>query len=840
MGEAPSGLKDVFELCRGFERAFSNIVNDSPSASKIKAAFFSEKGLAGAIQRLPLEAVFELDSVKRLCKTADGYQPHMVSPERGLRLMASKALDQVDPAVQRCVADVYGMLVGAGREAAAAAGEHTEAAMAGKVPLNAPEFRNVIMPAVIRALDEWRDEALRMARMMVDMERSYITAGFFRYTMYRRYERSVQQATLAAALAKRGPGGVPGGGPGGFAPGGQQQQLPPGAGGPGAAGAPGAAAAGPGAGGGGMSSDPGDYIAAFFDKKVNEDSARGGLPVDGWRWQRRFFIFSDSQRALYYFKSPDDVPKPNGLRGQVYLGDCVVEDLDERGEARRAVGSAAVEMQRGDRASLLLRLRSRDPRRPCVKDHTSVVLRAENVGLKYEWIARLAAAAAGAGAGGAAAGQQQQGVGGGAGAPNGAAARASADDADSDAGAADLVGPLTGGAAAGDPTASGGGAGGGGGGVAGNRRDSFDGLTETRLGQGARFFRADDLRDERGFLLPAPCIVLGPSPGQLPGGGGSVASRAGATAGGVMDRLRAIKIGKGGGSAPGAPLTVQESWEQRYEQIMDQFAQDMSVYMRMVCDTVVTTVPKSVVHCLVRKAEKNLLNHLFGFVHKMSEPELGAMLREDEDVVEKRKAVRALYAQVRAAIDDVQYLQQKIRRREGGAEEQAAADGAGGAGGAGGRVTLPAETLALAGLGELLDGAQRRAMAHLLAPAHLPALRAPVPMSHLDRPKKLPTAPAGLLEPSGGGGGGGGGGASSGGGGGGGGASSGGGGGGVVGGVASAAGAAAGAAAAVARRVLAGATGGKVPPAPPPGTGGATNGGPVPSARRAPPPPPPK
>ena len=27
LGEAPSDLKDVFELCRGFERAFSNIVN---------------------------------------------------------------------------------------------------------------------------------------------------------------------------------------------------------------------------------------------------------------------------------------------------------------------------------------------------------------------------------------------------------------------------------------------------------------------------------------------------------------------------------------------------------------------------------------------------------------------------------------------------------------------------------------------------------------------------------------------------------------------------------------------------------------------------------------------
>jgi hypothetical protein len=32
------------------------------------------------------------------------------------------------------------------------------------------------------------------------------------------------------------------------------------------------------------------------------------------------------------------------------------------------MGSAIIEMQRGDKASLLFRLRSLDPRRPCVKD----------------------------------------------------------------------------------------------------------------------------------------------------------------------------------------------------------------------------------------------------------------------------------------------------------------------------------------------------------------------------------------------------------------------------------------------------------------------------------------
>ncbi|KIY95990.1 Dynamin-related protein 12A [Monoraphidium neglectum] len=159
LGEAPSGLRDVFELCRGFERAFTNIVNESPAANKIKEAFFSDRGLAGNVAKLPLEKVFEIESVKKITRTADGYQPHMVSPERGLRLMAAKALDQVEGPVIQCVSAVYSMLVSAAREAAAAAGDHTEAAMSGKVPLNVPEFKNVVMPAVVRALDEWRHDA---------------------------------------------------------------------------------------------------------------------------------------------------------------------------------------------------------------------------------------------------------------------------------------------------------------------------------------------------------------------------------------------------------------------------------------------------------------------------------------------------------------------------------------------------------------------------------------------------------------------------------------------------------------------------------------------------------
>ena len=66
LGEPPSGLRDVFELCRGFERCFGAIVNDSPAAIKIKDVFYGEQGLAANVQRLPLEKVFALESVKKV------------------------------------------------------------------------------------------------------------------------------------------------------------------------------------------------------------------------------------------------------------------------------------------------------------------------------------------------------------------------------------------------------------------------------------------------------------------------------------------------------------------------------------------------------------------------------------------------------------------------------------------------------------------------------------------------------------------------------------------------------------------------------------------------------
>jgi hypothetical protein len=51
-----------------------------------------------------------------------------------------------------------------------------------------------------------------------------------------------------------------------------------------------------------LSSNPNDFVAAYFEKYGITDASKAQNLPSSWRWQRRFFIFSDSQRMMYYFK----------------------------------------------------------------------------------------------------------------------------------------------------------------------------------------------------------------------------------------------------------------------------------------------------------------------------------------------------------------------------------------------------------------------------------------------------------------------------------------------------------------------------------------------------------
>lgn len=612
-GEAPTGIKEVFELCRGFERAYVSFVNESPTAGKVKECFMGEKGLAGVVRKAPLEKVFELVNVKAVCRYADGFQPHLVSPEKGVHALGMEALDLIDGPVKSCVQGVHALLINAAREAAEKAGEHTEAALIGTaLPMYVPEFKTVIMPAIVAALDEWKIDAEKMASMLVDMERSYITAGFFRSTMSNRYERIKMQASQQpghpTGPPANGPSNTPSGPQGkqddkgsNFFPafGGQQGSAPNRSQSKDDSDDEGGARNGQPANLGNMSNDPNDFVAAFFDKSgVNIDSPLAKSMPSALSWQRRFFILSDSQKMLYYFKGPDDVPKPNGLRGQVNIGECLIDDLDDKGQPRNP-GSAPPSSS--DKAHWMMRLRHKDPRQSVVKDHNSMILRADSLQAKNEWLVRLRKAT----------GEQrkekpiER--------PSKPVSPTTTEGADDMEGSKAASGPPP---SASKPSGK------------GNFSDlswakEAEPILDTHLGQGAKMFRADSIRDSEGHLPPAPRVLLNPMR--------------------MQDRLS--------GAAP--------SFEVQYDALLEQFGSDMNMYTRMVSDTICTTVPKAVVHCLIRKSEKNLLERLFTVIHKLTPEQMENLLREEDAVVQRRAMARKMFEDVKSALFRVHQLQER-------------------------------------------------------------------------------------------------------------------------------------------------------------------------------------
>ena len=179
-----------------------------------------------------------------------------------------------------------------------------------------------------------------------------------------------------------------------------------------------------------------DLKTGYLEKRIGEHSTRSSLP-DAFRWQRRYFVLTESKGMLYYFKSPDDPPN---YKGVLSLRDCKIDDLDADGSVRggssgagnatrssvsaasggkydldgggasgggNASASSSLSASTGSLpgggsgggVSLLFRISHRDPTRAVYKNHASLVLRAESASEKYSWLARLRAAAANAASG---------------------------------------------------------------------------------------------------------------------------------------------------------------------------------------------------------------------------------------------------------------------------------------------------------------------------------------------------------------------------------------------------------------------------------------------------------
>ncbi|KAK9864494.1 hypothetical protein WJX84_006528, partial [Apatococcus fuscideae] len=383
----PKSTKDIFSLCRGFERAFAHTVDSVDYSAFIRQAFNGDKGLAGAITKLPLEKKFRLQTVKEVCREADGYQAHLVSPENGLRRLVSDALELVLDPVNTCVRTIHQILLDASRTASRKASIFMEGSISvddEREALRLPGFENAVVTAVTKALEKWREEALSVTARLVQMEQSYVTAAFFRHKTMQRYTEMSMASEGERALVEGGGRPAPAGDDsdsedeedvnssdtgdstkGDGKPDLSKMSAPP----PQPAAVP-------------KDDGFGDIKTGFLEKRIGDKSNRQNLP-ESWKWQKRYFVLTEPKGMLYYFKSADDPPN---YRGLVDLRVCKVEDLDVNGMPKTKQSEQAAA---GGAVSLLIRIAHKDPMKPCVKGHHSLVLRAETAAEKYSWLARL-------------------------------------------------------------------------------------------------------------------------------------------------------------------------------------------------------------------------------------------------------------------------------------------------------------------------------------------------------------------------------------------------------------------------------------------------------------------
>jgi hypothetical protein len=429
---AARGGQDIFRHCRGFERAFQVMLNEADVAFKIRAVV--EGTLPETLARIPIERRFNKHYAREICREADGYQPHLVSPERGIKRLVAEAMALTSDHVHRFVDEIHLVLMDTVREAArrSVAAEHAPPASgapgalggAAKKPeldyLRLRGFENAVITAATQALEEWRAEAHKVAAMMVAMECDYVTPSFFRDLERRWQEEAAGGAgpgrdrmdALAAGEVPYGEeeeedddgeSAADGGAPGAGSPPGARGAAPPPAGAP----APPLRA---------------DLRAGWLEKRAGDSSSLASLPVESWRWQRRWFVLAVDAGFLYYFKSPEEMSNPKASPSiSINLRECVVEDFHpeagglppSRRSSQRLPGAA------GDAGavSLLIRVSHRNAALPVAKGRHSLVLRAGDATEKFDWLARLRLATEGAPRAPPRAGQLAGGGGGPAGAP---------------------------------------------------------------------------------------------------------------------------------------------------------------------------------------------------------------------------------------------------------------------------------------------------------------------------------------------------------------------------------------------------------------------------------------
>ncbi|XP_057793704.1 dynamin-2A-like isoform X2 [Salvia miltiorrhiza] len=356
----------ALELCREFEDKFlQHITTGEGSGWKVVSSF--EGNFPNRIKQLPLDKHFDINNVKRIVLEADGYQPYLISPEKGLRSLIKGVLELAKESSRLCVEEVHRVLVdivSASANATPGLGRY-------------PPFKREVIAIATTALEGFKNEAKNMVVALVDMERAYVPPQHFIRLVQRRMDRQRREEELKGRSSKKGSEA-------------EQSILN--------------RATSPQTGGSSKSTKDSKSSQQEKDKDAQEGSGLKIAGPDGELtagfllkrstktngWSRRWFVLNGKTGKLGYTKKQEE----RHFRGVITLEECNLEEIAEDDEApppppKSSKDKKANGPDSGKTPSLVFKITSRVPYKTVLKAHSAVVLKAESASDKTEWINKL-------------------------------------------------------------------------------------------------------------------------------------------------------------------------------------------------------------------------------------------------------------------------------------------------------------------------------------------------------------------------------------------------------------------------------------------------------------------
>lgn len=367
MVQSAEGTRAVaLELCREFEDKFlAHITSGEGSGWKIVASF--EGKFPDRIKQLPLDRHFDLSNVKRIVLEADGYQPYLISPEKGLRSLIKIVLEMAKESSRLCVEEVHRVLldiVNASANATPGLGRF-------------PPFKREVIAIASSALDSFKNDAKKMVVALVDMERVYVPPQHFIRLLQRRMERQRREDEMKNRPPKKGQEAEQSvtnrasspqtkseqaGGSGSLKstkekPSQQDKDTKEG---------PNLQVAGP----------TGEITAGYLLKKSAKTNG----------WSRRWFVLNEKSGKLGYTKKQEE----RHFRGVITLEECNLEEVEDE-EPSKSLKDSKKSNGPEKGPSLVFKITNRVAYKTVLKAHSAVVLKAESIADKVEWVNKIKA-----------------------------------------------------------------------------------------------------------------------------------------------------------------------------------------------------------------------------------------------------------------------------------------------------------------------------------------------------------------------------------------------------------------------------------------------------------------